>query len=859
MLALLREISFRHWMRSRLRSLLVVLGIALGVGLYVATEAATDGLLGAFDDLVERIAGRADLSIQATGLGVPVEIVARVSDVPGVAHAAAVLEVGAQAPDVSESLLVLGVDLLGDLHFLPFNVQSGERDAISDPLSFVNDPTAMLLARSFADRHGLREGSTLRLLTAEGPKAFKVRGVLEDSGAAASFGGQVAVMFLDAAQVAFSRGMFVDRVDVALDEGADLQSVRARIGAEIGREYTIEEPAQIGSRLRALANPLEAGLAITGFLAVMVGAFLVYNAVAVAIAQRRQEVGTLRALGETRAGMIWLFVLEAVILALPGSAIGLVIGNVLSRYSVATTLRTLDSLFISTSQRAPELASNLIVRAFFAGIVMAMIAAYFPARRGTAFDPAIVLRGASSVELRKPPVRRMLAAAVCVALLGFLPVFEGSAPGGFFQLTVILISATLATPAFVVTMRALFVRGAEACFGIPGRLGLDYVERTLSRSTINVLALMVAVGMSFSVSSWLGSFERSLTKWAGQVGTADLTVTRGSPVLDRRHVTLSANSAERVAAVSGVRALQRFRMIDQHIGATKLGLVATDTQVFVRESRLRDKGWEVVAGEPLRDDDLASKPRLVLSENAARRLHVTAGDTLVLNTPVRGDVHFEVRAVVIDYTSQTGTGFLDLRFFHEYWQDNSVDGLFVYTEPQVNDDEISQRIRVALGGNGEQSDGSVYVTKTSSVQKHILDTLSRSFAYSRAVEVMTLIIGLLGVIGTMVAAVIDRQREIGMLRAIGATREQVAAAIVVEAGFLGFCAAAAGILVGIVETHVFFRTLVAMTTGWHLEFVFPWGSALRTTGLVVATSCLAGLVPAFRAVRNEVVTAPVAE
>jgi putative ABC transport system permease protein len=856
MFALLQEISFRHWMRSRLRSLLIVIGIALGVGLYVATEAATDSLLGAFDDMVERIAGRAQLSIQAAGVGVPIELVSQVAELPGVAHTAAAMEVNAQAVDLHESLLVLGVDLLGDLHFLPFDVESGERNPIADPLSFVNDPSAILLSKSFASRHGLREGSSLRLLTADGPKAFHVRGLLEDSGAAASFGGQVAVMFLDAAQVSFARGTSVDRIDVATDEGADIEAVRERIASSIGREFTVDRPEQVGARLRALANPLETGLAITGFLAVLVGAFLVYNAVAVAIAQRRHEVGTLRALGETRAGMIWLFMLEALILALPGSAIGLVVGRLLSRYSVATTLETLDSLFAAASQLAPALQPNLIARAFGAGVLMALLSAYFPARRGTAFDPAIVLRGAASVELTKPPVRNMLFAALAIASLAFLPQLDDTGLGGFIQLAIITICAALATPACMIAMRALFVGAAEACFGIPGRLGLDYVERTLARSTINVLALMVAVGMSFSVSSWIGSFERSLAKWAGQVATADLTVTRGSPVLDRRHVPLPGDAATRVAAVSGVRGIQRFRLVDEQLGDVKLRLVATDTEVFLRESSERGKGWELIAGRPLKNNDLADKPSIALSENAARLLHVTAGDNLSINTR-RGPVKFAVRAVVIDYTSESGSGFIDLRYFHEYWSDTTVDGLFVYVDPQVGSDTVSDGIRNALGAT--EKDASVYVTKTSSVEKHLVDTLKRSFAYSRAVEVMTLIIGLLGVIGTMIAAVIDRQREIGMLRAIGATRAQVAGAIVVEAGFLGFCAATLGILVGVVETQVFFHTLVRMTTGWHLEFVFPWESALRTTGLVVVTSCLAGVIPAYRAVRHEVVTAPMAE
>jgi len=846
-------------MRARLRSLLIVIGIALGVGLYVATEAAIDSLYGAFDDMVERIAGRADLCIQGSGVGVPGDVVGKLADVPGVEHVAASLEVTAQAPDYGESLLILGVDLLGDLHFLPFNVQSGERTAISDPLSFVNDPQALLLSRRFAERHGLKVGSELRLLTSEGPRPFHIRGVLEDQGAAASFGGQVAVMFLDAAQVSFARGTFVDRVDIAIakDSGARLEDVRSAVTAALGGEHEVEAPEQVGTRLRSLTASLDMGLSVSGFLAVLVGAFLVYNAVAVAVAQRRREVGILRALGETRSGMIWLFMLEAAILAIPGSALGILIGRGLARISVASTLETLDTLFISTSQIAPELEPSLVWQAVVAGVLMALVAAFFPARHGTTFDPAIVLRGANSVELKRPPVYVMLLLAAVTASLLLLPILKGTALGGFFQLSVTVLAAALATPAFVVGMRALFVHVVERLLGMPGRLGLDYVERTLSRSTINVLALMVAVGMSFSVSSWLGSFEHSLSRWADQVGTADLTVTRGSPVLDRRHVALLPGAVDTVRAVQGVEDIQRYRLVNQMVGDIRLRLVATDTDVFLREAAARGKGWEIVQGAALAPGDLQAKPSVVLSENAARLLHVSAGDELQLMTPKGGNVTLAVRAVVVDFTSESGTGFLDLRYFHEYWNDDAVDGLFIYVDGKHAIDSVADSLRAALSAG--QGDSSLFVTKTSSVQQHILEIVRKAFSYSSAVEIMTLVIGLLGVVGTMIAAVLDRQRELGMLRAVGATRGQVATSIVIEAAFLGLCAAVAGILVGVVETHVFFRTLVATETGWHLKFVFPWASALRTTGLVVVTSALAGLVPAYRALRNEVVAVPAGE
>src|SRR5260221_5101211 len=267
MLVLLREISLRHWLLSPFISLLVIIGIALGVALYVATSAAASAMYAAFSELVIRASGRADLTIQSNGAGVSSEQVGEVAEVPGVGHAAATLEISTQAPDYKESLLVLGVDLLGDLHFLPFNVSQGEERVIEDPLSFVNDPYAVLVAKRFALRHGLSTGSSLRLLTSDGPKEFHVRGVLEDSGPAASFGGQVVVMFLDAAQVSFSRGMSVDRIDVAVLPKAVVSEVRARLQQRLGGGVSVESPDHLAAHLRELVLALNMALALSRFLA----------------------------------------------------------------------------------------------------------------------------------------------------------------------------------------------------------------------------------------------------------------------------------------------------------------------------------------------------------------------------------------------------------------------------------------------------------------------------------------------------------------------------------------------------------------------------------------------------------------
>jgi len=141
------------------------------------------------------------------------------------------------------------------------------------------------------------------------------------------------------------------------------------------------------------------------------------------------------------------------------------------------------------------------------------------------------------------------------------------------------------------------------------------------------------------------------------------------------------------------------------------------------------------------------------------------------------------------------------------------------------------------------------VTETSALRDEFMRMADKSFSYTRALELIMLLIAATGVIGTMVAAVIDRTREIGMLRAVGATRAQVASAIVLEAGFLGVGAACMGVFAGSLTSALLLKTAFARSAGWHIDFVFPTAAVVRICLLVVAAAAAAGLAPAIRAAR----------
>jgi putative ABC transport system permease protein len=396
----------------------------------VASQATSRSLIASFEELIERVSGGADLTV--TGTGIDNGLLAQIAEIEGVAHAAATLESTTRCADDQMPLLVLGVDFLGDTYFLPFKADKGggEKDVVDDPLAFANDPTAILISKKLAVRKNLKRDSPLALLTAEGVKTFHVRGILDDSGPAASFGGQVAVMFLDAAQISFARGTLVDRIDVALKKGQDPSKVARRISAVIGSYARVERPQQVGDRLRAFIRPLRYGLELSGLVALSVGMFIIYNAIGISVAQRRKEVGLIRALGVIRRNVVFHFCIEAALLSLPGALLGLLLARYLLVYTQSQTLEIINQDLVSSPVK-PTINLNLGIQGVWAGILMSIFAAYIPARRGASMDPVAALRP-SAVHLSSSAIRYKTLGLVGCALMVFswLPVLFTFKNGG---------------------------------------------------------------------------------------------------------------------------------------------------------------------------------------------------------------------------------------------------------------------------------------------------------------------------------------------------------------------------------------------------------------------------------------------
>jgi putative ABC transport system permease protein len=299
--------------------------------------------------------------------------------------------------------------------------------------------------------------------------------------------------------------------------------------------------------------------------------------------------------------------------------------------------------------------------------------------------------------------------------------------------------------------------------------------------------------------------------------------------------------------IPGVHGLDARRAVQFDYGDHRMEIQAFNSRIGFDQSKRRGRSRTILEGlgQPTRDA-LYEKPRLWVSENAAHfeKLHV--GDMIELDTPT-GRHAFEVYAIVVDYSTDQGSLIMDRRWFSEFWGDNLADAVNVSFEENADHERVVNAVRARLSG----IDG-LFVTRYDALREQLREAAQSLFAYARAPELITLVIAMMGVVGTMLAAIIDRIREVGMLRAIGATRRQITTSLVAEAGFLGFGAALLGVIVGVPLGYTLLKVVGTATSGWNLPYDFPLETAVRTSFFVTATAALGGLLPARRVARLDV-------
>ena len=847
MLALLRWLSLRHWLSHPVRMALTVLGVALGVSVTLSVRLIGDEILTSHQRTLERIAGKAQLTVKQGVAGMRRDVTDRVLAVDGVAHAAPMLEKVLLEPEHGPVLL-LGIDLLGDRELQSLEAEEGDEEVLDDPIAFLNSTEATVVPRSFATARGLRKGDAFELITSLGRKRFFIAGVLQDRGAVRSFGGDVVVMFLDAAQVALDLDQDISRVDLSAAPGVDVKELKARLEAALGDGFDVEYPEARGARLEQMLQGMTQALGLMVALAVWVGMLLAYNAVEISVRQRQRQIAILRALGAGRGAVVAQVLLEAALLGLLATAVGTALGLGMARSGLQQTADTVSTIYQVVKVEEVQLSLRALLPALFVGLVIPVLAALHPARWVAAQPPHLGLTRPVEEEMSLRGESRALLAGAAIMAAGIavflLPQASHDVWVGQSAFGIVLFGALFLSPAAVAAGARLVHWSAGDRLSAEAVVATDHVVRDRRRAALNVASLVAGVATVVTVATYIHSLKVTYDAWIEAAAPADLFITAGASFGISKNLPMDPSVGDQLATLPEVERMLRGRFLDvDHLGhpIKVLGIEMNDYLALAKpiliEGHHREPGTFPVA------------THVWISENVARRGDYHVGSEIELPT-AGGPRRFTVDVIILDFTSDQGLVVMDRATFIDAFKDDRVDTFDLFLKPGFDVGAVQDEVRRRWG-----ADFDLFVLTSAEFKGEAIKLIDQIFQLLALIQLVTLVIAVLGVTTTLVASVLDRGQEVGLMRAVGSTPGQIVRIVLTEAAFIGGFASFLGAALGTLTGYLFLKTVVVASVGWLVPWRFPLAAVPTTCIAVTVASILSGLYPALWSARQPMLEA----
>jgi putative ABC transport system permease protein len=844
---LLKLISWPYLRKHLLRSLLTTMGIVLGVAVFVGMHTANQSVLFAFHQTIDQIAGATQLQISAGETGFDENVLDRVQSVAGVRVAAPVIEAVVNTGLAGQgNLLILGVDMTGDRGLRQYDMESGDQAIIDDPLVFLAQPDSLIITNTFARQTGLGIGGSIPMNTMEGRKRFTIRGIMKSGGLTSAFGGNLAIMDIYAAQKVFGRGRKFDRIDLALDEGLRVGETRQRLQAMLGPGFQVESPSARGNQLESMAGVYSVAANITSCFALFIGMFIIYNTFSIAVAQRRSEIGILRALGATQGQIRALFLSESAVAGLFGSALGVGLGMLIARGMMGYIGGLLGEIY-GMAQRADEVSADpkLIAFALALGILTSIAAAVIPARNAARIDPVKALQKGRYQQLSEGEnrTRRTLAAVLGALALACLLLQKNRV--FFYAGDVLLMMAVLLlTPSLAHVIARALRPVLKLLRPVEGALAADSLIEAPRRTSGTVAALMLSLALVISLGGVARASYESILKWLNVALNPDLFVT-SSETLTVRSLRFPASMEPRLRAIPGIQEVQAVRSARVVVRGTPIMLVAVPIAGLRQRVRLAP-----IAGDSESMYRLAAEGKgILVSDNFALLRGYKLGDILDLPSP-SGNVRLPILGVVTDYSDQQGSILIDRSLFIRYWNDSSVDVFRVYLKPGFVDLDVKRKIYKQF-----DSETRLFVLTNTQLRSYILHLTDQWFGITYVQIAVAVLVAILGIVNTLTVSITDRRRELGVLRAVGGLRNQIRRTIWMEALAIAFIGLVLGLALGAVQLFYSLEISRRDLAGLRLNYEYPYAIAACLLPVMLAAALLSAIGPGESAVRGSLVEA----
>ena len=848
---------------EKIRTATTIAGVALGIAVVIAIQLTNASSVRGFATALETVAGKTAIEIIGTGTGVDETRLPELAWLRQFGVISPVIE-GSAALVVDglsfasrrqlEAVKVLGVDILRDQPFRDYQLLQLEAPQAASPkpqaddyttqqfLEILTNERSVVITEKLARRRNYQIGGEMRLMIGDRVLPFVVRGYLKDEGPARVLDGNFILMDIAAAQLAFDRLGRVDRVEVLLPEDADLDAALETVAARLPPGLSAQRPARRSQQVETMLAAFHANLTALSWIALIVGLFLVYNTITISVVARRQEIGTLRALGLTRRKVLLLFLGEAAALAAAGIVLGLGLARVLADAAVALTSSTVRTLYIAAVAAPPDMNLSHVWTAVAIGLPLSLIAATVPALEASRVPPTAAMRGHDTLEMRthlRPSslILPLILLAIAYGLAQLPPI--GRRPAfAYASSFALVIGAAWLVPAIMFGLARIGRAVLRRRLGVEGLLAHANLTAAIPRLSISVAALAVSLSMMVAIAVMIGSFRDTVTYWIGQTLKADLFIGPGIRPTVGSEQTVSPDVVTTLGTHPDVLALDEFRNLDLIYEGNLAVLGGGSYRVVLEQGSLLFKS-PADAREQMRN--AIGQDAVIISEPFSMRYGKRDGDVLQIPTP-QGPRPFRVAAVYYDYASDRGVVVMDRGTFRKYWGDLPPSGVAAYLRPGADPERVRREMLDMLD-EGHRA----FIYSNSTLRREILNVFDSTFAITYALELIAIVVAMLGVAGTLLTLVLERRRELSLLRLTGADRRQVRRMVIIEAALIGGISQGVGLAVGFALSMVLIYVINVQSFGWTIQFHWPVAFLIQASIAVVIATSIAGIYPARRA------------
>lgn len=835
MTALLR-LATRHIGRRLFQSALFVLGVALGVGVIVAIDIANRSASRAFALSSESVTGKATHQIVGGPNGISSDLYTRLRLELGIKVSAPVLTEFVRTIGSDQTLRLMGVDPLAEPPFRSYLRGENESTDFEALNQIIAVPGAVVISDALAGRLKLEAGDDLEISAAGRFSNAQIVGILQPENNS-SRQALDDLIISDIATAQEWTGMVdrLSRIDLILDED-DTERIRSQLPDGVSLLKTGQ-----GDALDQMIAAFEINLQAMSLLALVVGLFLIYNTVTFSVVQRRGMIGILRSLGATRA-QIFAFILgEALILGAVGTALGLALGIIMGRGALALVSQTISDLYFAVNVRGISVEAATLLKGAGIGMLASIVAALLPSLDATRTVPAGVMKRSTEEE----QTRRLLPhITVLAALLNLGGLLLLQVPGAdlylsFGALLMIIVGGAFFTPAALLIMMRLLLPLGGVIFGLLGRMACRAITRSLSRTSVAVAALTIAVSVIVGVNTMIGSFRGTVADWLSNSLGAQIFVS--PPLFSNNNASIDVDGAvlELARAVPGVEAVSSARAVTVYApdfpDFPPVNLLASDFDIAGDNRRFR---WTQVA---VKDHQQAlDAGRLMVSESFANRRGIDESNNSITLSTDLGERSFEIFGVYYDYSTDQGTVYMARSVYDQYFEDSFVTSLGVFLEAGTDADAVIEALRARL------TDYDLLVQDNAGLRQGALEVFDRTFAITIALRLLTTLVAFIGILSALMALQLERTREYGAMRANGMTSRQLTRFTLIQTGLMGLAAGVLALPIGTLLSLVLIYVINLRSFGWTMQFILLPGEFLEAFLVAVSAALLAGVYPAWR-------------